>query len=121
MLPRACYSSGLYLLGDSGVEGVPFLLWASDIFPQVEWDVMALSSPTLPVLTLENLKVPCWGEGFLLRVVTRGCDGFGCSEVGCLHVKWGCLGLCLYLSWTWRKKGLGTDSSTGVWTGCGQD
>ena len=77
------------------MEGVPLLLWASDILPQVEWDVMALSSPTLPALTLENQKVPCWGEGFPLRVVTRGCDGFGCSEVGCVCMSsggaWGCV------------------------------
>ena len=39
-----------------------------------------------------------------IRVVTRGCDGFSCSQVGCLHVEWGCLGLCLYLSWTWGLK-----------------
>ena len=45
----------------------------------------ALRSPTLPVLTLENLRA----LESLLRVVTRGWDDAGSSEVGCLCVEWG--------------------------------
>lgn len=87
---------------------MPFLLWASDILLQVEWDVMALSSPTLPALTLENLKVPCWGEGFPLHVVTQGCDGFGRSEVGCLSAcRVGVLGAVSLLFLDLEEKGLG--------------
>lgn len=83
---------------------MPFLLWASDVLPQVEWDVMALSSPTLPALTLENLKVSCWGEGFPLHVVTRGCDGFAARKWGVCMSSGGAWG------WTFldlEEKGLG--------------